>query len=90
LEKETHMKLPNNAPFWLQLFVAGFSACVASSLVLTAIYFAKLDDDVGPVVAIATFFVMAGFGIALSSLAAILIIGARRLCSVFGRRTISA
>lgn len=84
------MKLPNNAPFWLQLFVAGFLVYVASSLVLTAIYFARFDADLGAVVAAAVLFAMAGCVATLGSLAALFVIGAKRLRSFFRKQPISA
>ncbi|NTF17439.1 hypothetical protein G6L37_03305 [Agrobacterium rubi] len=84
------MKLPNNTPLLLHVFVAGFSVLGVSSLVLAAVYFARLDEDLWAVVAAAVLFGIAGCVIVLGSLSAILVAGARSLRSVFGRRFLSS
>lgn len=84
------MTPPNNASFWLQLFMAGFSVFSASSLALTAVYFARLDHALGAIVVVVVFFCMVGFVVATGSLAILLIIGANRLRRIFGKQPIAS
>lgn len=63
---------------WFQMFVAGFSRYAACSLVLTAIYFARLEDGIGAPASPPLMLVgFSGFSLALVSLCAMLAIGCR-------------